>query len=51
MVSRVHKRAMKHYNRQMSTIVPGSDVAVRLRQMYIAKAKEEVESVSELLIR
>jgi hypothetical protein len=31
-------------------MVPGSDVAVRLRQMYIAKAKE-TDSVSEQLIK
>ena len=48
--ARVHKRARKHYNRHMSTMVPGSDVAVRLRQMYIAKAKE-TDSISEQLIR
>jgi hypothetical protein len=45
----VHKRARTHYNRHMSTMVHGSDVALRLRQMYIAKSKE-VDTISEQLI-
>jgi hypothetical protein len=47
----VQKRARKHYNLYMSTIVHGSDVAQRLRQMYIAKSKEVVDAISEQLIK
>lgn len=43
----MHKRARKQH---MSTVVHGSDVAVRLKQMYIAKAKE-TDRISEQLIK